>query len=125
MEMNAIMQALVKDLAEQMRPMVVELVRQERAAIGEQVADIALSSAGMTDIAARIDLADLAKYLNLADLAGELTDSQLCQIAGDIDLEDLAENIDTDELFSGFDFAEKMKEVITEFFADNTFSIRP
>jgi len=32
MELNSLMQALAKDLAEQMRPMVADMVRQELAA---------------------------------------------------------------------------------------------
>jgi hypothetical protein len=127
--MQHIIEALVKDIAEQLRPMVAEMVQQqvefqldqfEKQTPAIDMADIALSSAGMADIAARIDLADLAKYLNLADLAGELTDSQLTEIAGDIDLSDLAGEIDLDKLTENLD----IDEAIRDFFQNNTFSIR-
>lgn len=120
MELNSLMQALAKDLAEQMRPMVAEMVRSEMAATASQLADISLSNEGMADIAERIGLAHLAKYINLADLAGELTDSQLTIIAGDVDLADLARELDVDNIAEKLDVA----DAIREFFQDNTFSIR-
>ena len=137
MEFNAIMQALVKDLAEQMRPMVAEMVKQELA---KTDGDIPLQN-----LAASIDLGQLAEYIghtqlatiaehlsdtqlvtvgqnvSVSELAGELTDGQLNDIAGDIDLADLAGEFDLEKV------AEKINlhEAFKEFFDDNTFSIRP
>ena len=137
MEFNAIMQALVKDLAEQMRPMVAEMVKQELA---KTDGDIPLQN-----LAASIDLGQLAEYIghtqlatiaehlsdtqlvtvgenvSVSELAGELTDSQLNDIAGDIDLADLAGEFDADKLAEKLD----IDDAIREFFSNNTFSIRP
>ena len=113
MEFNTIMQALVKDIAEQLRPMVADMVRQELAnADGETV---------LESIAGNIDLGRLAEHLSMGDLAGELTDSQLNLIAGDIDLADLAGEFDADKLMANYD----LDEAIRDFFSNNTFSIRP
>ena len=111
--MQHIIEALVKDIAEQLRPMVAEMVRSEMASAHTEK-DVAV-------IAAAIDLEDLAKHINLADLAGELTDSQLTEIAGDIDLADLAGEIDPDKLTENLD----IDEAIRDFFQNNSFSIRP
>lgn len=111
--MQHIIEALIKDLAEQLRPMVAEMVRSEMAsAHTEQDAAV---------IAAAIDLEELAQHLNLADLAGELTDSQLTIIAGDVDLADLAGEFDGDKLAEKID----LETAITEWFADQSFTIRP
>lgn len=113
MEFNTIMQALVKDIAEQLRPMVADMVRQELANTdGDRV---------LENIAANIDLEKLAEHLSMGDLAGELTDSQLSDIAGDIDLSDLAGEFDADKLMANYD----LDEAIRDFFSNNTFSIRP
>ena len=113
MDMNNLLQALVKDLAEQLRPMVADMVRQELAnADGDRV---------LETIADNIDLANLAGHINLATLAGELTDSQLTIIAGDIDLADLAGEFDADKLAENLD----IDEAVRDFFQNNTFSIRP
>jgi hypothetical protein len=113
MEFNAIMQALVKDLAEQVRPMVAEMVKQELAnAEGENA---------FAGIAQSIDLEKLAEHIDISTLAGELTDGQLNDIAGDIDLEDLAGELDPEKIMANID----MDEVIRDFFSNNTFSIRP
>lgn len=113
MDMNNLMQALVKDLAEQLRPMVADMVRQELAnADGDRV---------LETIAENIDLEKLATHINAAELAGELTDSQLSDIAGDIDLEDLAGEFDAEKIADRLD----IDEAIRDFFQNNTFSIRP
>lgn len=113
MEFNTIMQALVKDIAEQLRPMVADMVRQELANTnGDRV---------LENIAASIDLEKLAEHIDVSTLAGELTDGQLNDIAGDIDLSDLAGEIDTDKLTASID----LDDVIRDFFQNNSFSIRP
>jgi hypothetical protein len=110
--MQHIIEALVKDLAEQLRPMVAEMVRQELAnADGEN---------SMEGIAQNINLAQLAEHLSMSTLAAELTDSQLTIIAGDIDLTDLASEIDPDKLTENLD----IDEAIRDFFRNNSFSIR-
>jgi hypothetical protein len=110
--MQHIIAALVKDLAEQLRPMVAEMVRQELAnADGEK---------DLEGIAQNINLSELVEHINLANLAGELRDSQLTIIAGDIDLSDLASEIDPDKLTENLD----IDEAIRDFFQNNTFSIR-
>jgi hypothetical protein len=113
MEFNTIMQALVKDIAEQLRPMVADMVRQELANTdGDRV---------LENIAANIDLEKLAEHIDVSTLAGELTDGQLNDIAGDIDLADLAGEIDPDKITANID----LDDVIRDFFQNNSFSIRP
>lgn len=113
MELNSLMQALAKDLAEQMRPMVADMVRQELAnADGENA---------MEGIAQNIDLSRLAQHLSMAALASELTDSQLTIIAGDIDLADLAGEFDGNKLADKID----LESVINDWFADQSFTIKP
>ena len=111
--MQHIIEALVKDLAEQLRPMVAEMVRSEMASAHTDK-DVAV-------IAAAIDLEELAKNINLADLAGELTDSQLTEIAGDIDLSDLADEFDGEKLAEHVD----LDNALTEWFSNQSFTIRP
>ena len=113
MEFNTIMQALVKDIAEQLRPMVVEMVKQELANTeGDTV---------LENIAANIDVSKLAEHLSMGDLASELTSSQLSDIASDIDLSDLAGEFDADKIMQNFD----LDDALRDFFSNNTFSIRP
>ena len=113
MEMNFILQALVKDIAEQLRPMVADMVREELAnADGENA---------MAGIAENVDLSALAVEINAADLAGELTQSQLSDIAADVDLDDLANRIDVEKLTRHVDVG----QVIRDWLADQTFSVRP
>jgi len=113
MEFNTIMQALVKDIAEQLRPMVADMVRQELANTdGDRV---------LETIAENIDLEKLAENIDLATLAGELTDSQLSDIADNIDLENLAGEFDAEKIAGYLDF----DEAVRDFFQNNTFSIRP
>jgi len=132
MEFNTIMQALVKDLAEQLRPMVADMVKEElaKAPSNEDLGKALLRA--VQNIAENIDLSDLAHrlsdfqlvtiagHLSMADLAGELNEGQLNDIAGDIDLSDLANEIDVDKLMANYDLDEKLRD----FFADNTFSIK-
>lgn len=113
MEFNTIMQALVKDIAEQLRPMVADMVRQELANTdGDRV---------LENIAANIDLEKLAEHIDVSTLAGELTDGQLNDIAGDIDLADLASELDAQGIADKVD----IDEAVRDFFQNNTFSIRP
>jgi hypothetical protein len=116
METNFILQALVKDLAEHMRPMVADLVRQELAATSNTWQD---GERVLETIAAKIDLQKLAQHVDLSVLAGELTEGQLNDIAGDIDLADLARELDAEGIAEKLDVA----DAIREFFQDNTFSI--
>jgi hypothetical protein len=117
MELNTLMQALAKDLAEQMRPMVADMVRQELAATsntwqdGEQV---------LQTIAGKVDFRKLALHVDLAALAGELTEGQLNDISGYIDLAILAGELDAEGIAEKLDVA----DAVREFFQDNTFSIR-
>jgi hypothetical protein len=116
--MQHIIEALVKDLAEQLRPMVTEMVRQEMAEVESKL--LAVTSSQLADVAERIDLEELVKHIDVSILAGELTDSQLSDIAGDIDLADLAGEIDPDKLTENLD----IDEAIRDFFQNNSFSIR-
>jgi hypothetical protein len=111
--MQHIIEALVKDLAEQLRPMVAEMVRSEMA---NTDGDKALET-----IADNIDLSKLAGHINLATLAGELTDSQLTIIAGDVDLSDLADEFDGDKLAEHID----LDSQLNEWFSNQSFTIRP
>ena len=132
MELNSIMQALVKDLAEQMRPMVAEMVRQEWTALAavpavglgqlEMIAhfvslellagEIDLSKlAGELDtekIAEHFDLAALARHINPDALAGELTDGHMEKIANELtigQLSDIADHVSMSDLASHLDTA--------------------
>ena len=62
MEFKTIMQALVKDIAEQLRPMVADMVRQE----------LTVCQPDMAVIAQNIDLDVVAGHINLALLAEEV-----------------------------------------------------
>jgi hypothetical protein len=137
MEFNTIMQALIKDIAEQLRPTVAEMVKQELANTqGDKV---------LGNIAANIDLSQLAEHIgesqlaylaehlsdtqlvtvgenvSASDVAAELSSSQLSDIAGDIDLADLAGEFDADKIMQNFD----LDEALRDFFQNNSFSIRP
>jgi len=118
MELNTLMQALAKDLAEQVRPMVADMVRQELAATSNTWPD---GDRVLQTIADKIDLQKLAGHIDVSTLAGELTEGQLNDIAGDIDLTDLANEIDADKLTEKID----LDDMIKEFFQNNTFSIAP
>ena len=137
MELNTIMQALVKDIAEQLRPMVADMVKQELAntdgdaALGNIVASINLEKlaehigeAQLSYLAEHLSdtqLVTIGENVSAADVAGELTDSQLDDIAGNVCLEDLAGEFDTSKIMANID----MDEVIRDFFSNNTFAIRP
>jgi len=118
MELNTLMQALAKDLAEQLRPMVVDMVRQELAATSNTWQD---GDQVLQTIADKIDLQKLAGHIDVSILAGELTEGQLNDIAGDIDLGDLAGEFDADKIMQNFD----LDDALRDFFSNNTFSIRP
>jgi hypothetical protein len=62
MEFKTIMQALIKDMAEQLRPMVADMVRQE----------LTVCQPDMAVIAQNIDLDVVAGHINLALLAEEV-----------------------------------------------------
>ena len=111
MEFNTIMQALVKDIAEQLRPMVRDMIR----------AELVTGNLDPAAIAENIDLSRLAEHLSMSTLASELTDSQLTIIAGDIDLADLAGEFDGDKLADKID----LDSAITEWFSEQSFTIRP
>ena len=142
MELNTIMQALVKDLAEQMRPLVADMVRVELAT---HASDKALGNITPAQLAEHIGYAQLAtiaehisdtqlvtvgENISVSDLAAELTEGQLATIAGEIELADLAGEIDLSDLAAEFD-SDKMMEnydlddALRNFFSNNTFSIRP
>jgi hypothetical protein len=137
MEFNTIMQALIKDIAEQLRPTVAEMVKQELANTqGDKV---------LGNIAANIDLSQLAEHIgesqlaylaehlsdtqlmtvgenvSASDVAAELTSGQLSDIAGDIDLADLAGEFDADKMMENYD----LDDALRNFFQNNSFSIRP
>ncbi len=128
MEFNTIMQALLGDIAMQLRPTVAEMVRQELANTqGDKV---------LGNIAANIDLSQLTEYLSeaqLAYVAEHLSDMQLVTVAQNVSssdvaselsssqLSDIAGELDADTIMQNFD----LDDALREFFSDNTFSIRP
>jgi hypothetical protein len=142
MEFNTIMQALVKDLAEQMRPLVADMVRVELATHASDKALGNITPAQLAEYIGDSQLATIAEHLSdtqlvtvgenisVSDLAAELTEGQLTAIAGEIELADLVGEIDLSDLASEFD-SEKIyahidiDEVMRDFFSNNTFSIRP
>ena len=137
MEFNTIMQALIKDIAEQLRPTVAEMVRQELAntqgdkVLGNIAANIDLSQ--LTEYLSEAQLAYLAEHLSdtqlvtvaenvsASDIASELSSSQLNDIANDLDLADLAGELDTDKMMENYD----LEDGLRNFFQNNSFSIRP
>jgi hypothetical protein len=149
MEMNFILQALVKDIAEQLRPMVADMVREELAnADGENAmagiaanvdlaalaaeidisaltAEIDISALTaeieMSALATEIDISALAAEIDAADVAGEMTQSQLSDIAADVDLMELATKLDLDKLTRHVDVG----QLVRDWLADQTFSVRP
>ena len=111
MEMNALMQALVKDLAEQMKPL-----------INEQIAVWAKDNLPLPNIdltAAELEV--MARHVNLVDLAAELADSHSDDIAERISLSDLATEISLTDLAGELDLEDSIKN----FFSDNSFTISP
>ena len=151
MEFNTIIQALVKEVAEQLRPSMVALISEQLNILAKDTDLPSLTDIQLRTIASNIHMVDLvgelfdgqlaavavnlskgqletiANAVNLSELAGEIDSGDLAReidlgdLAGEIDLEDLAKQIDTDELLTGFD----MSEPIKEFFENNTFSLRP
>lgn len=124
MELNTLLQALARDMAEHLRPMVADMVKQELAdTVGEKVLGNIAANIDLSQLAEHldIDLEQLAQHIDISTLASELTDSQLSDIAGDIELSDLADEFDTDRLADKLD----INEMIREFFQNNSFSIHP
>jgi hypothetical protein len=109
--MQHIIEALVKDLAEQLRPMVADMIR----------AELTSGHLDPAAIAENVNLAQLAGHLSMGDLAAELTDSQLTIIAGDVDLTDLAGEFDAEKLAEAID----LDSAINDWFADQSFTIKP
>ena len=136
MEFNTIMQALIKDIAEQLRPTVAEMVKQELAntqgdkVLGNIAANIDLSQlaehigesqlAYLAEHLSDTQLMTIGEHVSASDVAAELTSGQLSDIASDIDLTDLAGEFDADKLMENYDLDDAMRN----FFSNNTFSIR-
>jgi hypothetical protein len=135
MEFNTIMQALIKDIAEQLRPMVADMVKQQMeanagtntnlvgdwawATIAENISESQL--AYLAEHLSDTQLMTIGEHVSASDVAAELTSGQLSDIASDIDLADLAGEFDTDKIMANVD----MDEIIRDFFSNNSFSIRP
>jgi thiamine biosynthesis protein ThiC len=135
MEFNTIMQALIKDIAEQLRPVVIDMVKQYMEA-NASTTTTTLDNQALETIAENINeaqLAYLAEHLSdtqlmtvgenvsASDVAAELTSGQLSDIAGDIDLADLAGEFDADKMMENYD----LDDALRNFFQNNSFSIRP
>lgn len=100
-DMQHIVEALARDVAEHLRPMVAEMVRQELAnADGENA---------MEGIAQHVDLKALARHVD----AGA--------IAGDVDLMELATKLDMDKLTRHVDVG----QLVRDWLADQSFQVRP
>ena len=138
MEMNAIMQALVKDLAEQMRPTMTALIDDwMNDNLSEKLAQLnhllvlelepdlgAVPDVDLTDLAQHLtggQIEVMARHVNLADLAAELADSHSDDIAEHISLSDLASEINVTDLASELDLENSIKS----FFSDHSFTISP
>jgi len=135
MEFNTIMQALIKDIAEQLRPMVADMVKQQMeanagtntnlvgdwpwATIAENISESQL--AYLAEHLSDTQLMTVGEHVSASDVAAELTSGQLSDIAGDIDLADLAGEFDADKIMQNFD----LDEALRDFFQNNSFSIRP
>ena len=126
MEMNALMQALVKDLAEQMRPLVAVMIDDwMNDSLSEKLAQLNLRPAAdvdLTDLAQQLtneQLEVVARHVNLADLAAELSDNYSDDIAEHISLSDLATEISLTDLASELDLEDSIKS----FFSDNRATI--
>ena len=135
MEFNTIMQALIKDIAEQLRPMVIDMVKQYMEAnagtntntldnqaletIAENINEAQL--AYLAEHLSDTQLVTVAENVSASDIASELTSSQLNDIANDLDLADLAGELDTDKMMENYD----LEDGLRNFFQNNSFSIRP
>jgi len=112
MTFETIMQAFTTELLERLRPMVVQMVRNEL--------DNANGDPALETIAENINLANLARHIDLEDLAAELTTGQINDIADEIALKDelvraiingldyneIASNIDMDDLTGNIDLTD-------------------
>ena len=128
MEMNTIMQALVKDLAEQMKPTMTALIDDwMNDNLSEKLAQLNINQRAdvdLTDLAQHLtggQIEVMARHVNLADLASELADSRAEDIAEHISLCDLAAEINLSELANELD----MEDSIKSFFSDHSFTISP
>ena len=135
MEFNTIMQALVKDLAEQLRPMVADMVKQyietnagtSAVTIDDQALATIAENIGESQLAylaehlSDTQLVTVAENVSASDIASELSSSQLNDIANDLDLADLAGELDTDKMMENYD----LEDGLRNFFQNNSFSIRP
>jgi hypothetical protein len=128
MEMNALLQALVKDLAEQMRPTIAALIDEwMNDSLAEKLAQLNINQRAdvdLTDLAQHLTGAQLevmARHVNLADLAAELGDNCADDIAEHISLADLASEINLPDLASELDLEDSIKS----FFSDRSFTISP
>ena len=135
MEFNTIMQALIKDIAEQLRPMVIDMVKQYMEAnagtntntldnqaletIAENINEAQL--AYLAEHLSDTQLVTVAENVSASDIASELSSSQLNDIANDLDLADLAGELDTDKMMENYD----LEDGLRNFFQNNSFSIRP
>ena len=112
MTFETIMQAFTTELLERLRPMVVQMVRNEL--------DNANGDPALQTIAENINLANLARHIDLEDLAEELTTGQINDIADEIALKDelvraiingldyneIGSNIDMDDLTGNIDLTD-------------------
>ena len=134
MQMNALMQALVKDLAEQMKPLINEQIavwakenlmpslsnmednlgQKIQEHFNDNLADVAKHFTGG-------QLKHIARLVNLESLAAELGDNCADDIAERISLADLAAEINLSDLANELD----MEESIKSFFSDHSFTISP
>jgi Mg-chelatase subunit ChlI len=135
MEFNTIMQALIKDIAEQLRPMVADMVKQyietkagtSAVTIDNQALETIAENINEAQLAylaehlSDTQLATVGEHVSASDVASELTSGQLSDIASDIDLADLAGEFDTDKMMENYD----LEDGLRNFFQNNSFSIRP
>ena len=134
MEMTALMQALVKDLAEQMKPLINEQIAvwakdnllpslsNMEDNLGQKLGnshDVALTNLAQHLTGGQLEV--MARHVNLADLAAELAEVFTEDIAGHISLSDLASEINLPDLANELD----MEESIKSFFGDHSFTISP
>ena len=132
MEMTALMQALVKDLAEQMKPLINEQIavwakdnllpslsnmednlgQKIQEHFNDNLADVAKHFTGG-------QLEHIARHVNLESLAAELAEVFTEDIAGHISLSDLAAEINMPDLASELDLEDSIKS----FFSDNRLTI--
>ena len=134
MEMTALMQALVKDLAEQMKPLINEQIAvwakdnllpslsNMEDNLGQKIQEHFNDNlAGVAKHLTGGQLDHIARHVNLESLAAELAEVFTEDIAGHISLSDLASEINLPDLANELD----MEESIKSFFGDHSFTISP